>query len=100
MSASCLAPWINSICCLRSSDLVLSGSNDGVVRLWHADVEARTLRSVGNVPDIPGFVNGLAIAKSGRFFVAAVGQEHRLGRWSRIKEARNGAQLVQLPVAE
>jgi ribosomal RNA-processing protein 9 len=52
---------------------------------------------VGKIDGVTGFVNGLAVAKSGRFMVAAIGQEHRLGRWSKIKEARNGAQLVQLP---
>ena len=28
--------------------------------------------------------------------VAAVGQEHKLGRWLRIKEARNGLKIVAL----
>jgi ribosomal RNA-processing protein 9 len=27
---------------------------------------------------------------------AAVGQEHKLGRWLRIKEARNGLKFVEL----
>lgn len=28
--------------------------------------------------------------------VAAVGQEHKLGRWLRIKEGRNGMRIVEL----
>lgn len=28
--------------------------------------------------------------------VAALGQEHRLGRWKRIKDARNGLAIVKL----
>jgi hypothetical protein len=28
--------------------------------------------------------------------VAAVGQEHRLGRWTRIKEAKNGVCVARL----
>jgi ribosomal RNA-processing protein 9 len=28
--------------------------------------------------------------------VAAVGQEHKLGRWLRIKEARNGLRIIEL----
>ena len=27
---------------------------------------------------------------------AAIGQEHKLGRWLRIKEARNGMRIVEL----
>ena len=36
---------------------------------------------------------------AGRFVAAAVGQEHRLGRWFRIKEARNSLCIVPLPAA-
>ena len=48
---------------------------------------------------LTGFVNGLVVAPSGRFVVAAVGQEHRLGRWFRVREARNGCAVVNLPAA-
>ena len=48
---------------------------------------------------LPGFVNALAVAPSGRFVAAAVGQEHRLGRWFRDKEARNSLCIVPLPSA-
>ncbi|ONM07049.1 U3 snoRNP-associated protein-like EMB2271 [Zea mays] len=40
-----------------------------------------------------GFVNSLAIAKSGRFIVAGVGQEPRLGRWGRVRSAQNGVAI-------
>ena len=43
-----------------------------------------------------GFVNALQLSPNGRFIMAAVGQEHRLGRWSRIAEARNG--VIKLPL--
>jgi ribosomal RNA-processing protein 9 len=45
-----------------------------------------------------GFVNSLVFAKSGRFLLAGVGQEHRLGRWERIAAARNSLVLFPLPV--
>jgi ribosomal RNA-processing protein 9 len=45
-----------------------------------------------------GFVNGLAFAQSGRFLAAAVGQEHRLGRWWSHKAVKNGLALVKLPL--
>ena len=55
----------------------------------------------GQVSSVPlsGFINGLALARSGRFVAAAVGQEHRLGRWFGLKEARNCLAIVPLPVA-
>ena len=43
-----------------------------------------------------GFVNGLAVARSARFVLAAVGQEPRLGRWLRDGSARNGLVLHTL----
>lgn len=46
---------------------------------------------------VEGFVNGLAVSSTGNFFVAAVGQEHRLGRWEHQKKARNEVCVVPLP---
>ncbi|KAL3895953.1 MAG: hypothetical protein SGPRY_013387, partial [Prymnesium sp.] len=51
---------------------------------------------VMSVP-LVGFVNGIAVAPSGKFVACAVGQEHRLGRWFRIPQARNSLCLVPLP---
>jgi len=51
---------------------------------------------VASVP-LEGFVNGLAVSSTGKFLVAAVGQEHRLGRWEHLKKARNEVCVVQLP---
>jgi len=48
---------------------------------------------------VVGFINGLALAPTGSFVAAAVGQEHRLGRWFRVKEARNSLCIVRLPPA-
>lgn len=48
---------------------------------------------------LEGFVNGLAVSSTGKFFVAAVGQEHRLGRWEHEK-AKNEVCVVPLPAGE
>lgn len=45
---------------------------------------------------LAGFVNSLAFAKSGKFLIAGVGQEPRLGRWGRISAARNGVSVHPL----
>ena len=47
-----------------------------------------------------GFVNGLAIARSGRFVVAGMGQEPRMGRWLRDAKARNGLLVHELQLSE
>lgn len=74
-----------------------SGAGDGVVRLWRvADAKggsSKALEAVGGVP-VRGFVNSLALGRSGRVLVAGVGQEPRMGRWLRDAAARNGV-LIQ-----
>jgi len=88
--------WISALASPPLSDLAISGSCDGNIRFWHCDDGARTIEQVMQVP-VLGFVNGLAVAPTGRFVAAAVGQEHRLGRWFRQKEARNSLVIVPLP---
>ena len=48
---------------------------------------AHTLKWLGGLP-ARGFVNGLQIARSGRFVLAALGQEPRMGRWGRDAASR------------
>lgn len=83
---------------LPGSDLLATGSCDGVVRLWDVDTGAGSLTPVGGVPMVralcgcaylsgcnsqpyvgqDGFVNGVQFARSGKFMVAAVGQVGKL----------------------
>ena len=81
--------------------LQASGAGDGLIRLWAIGKKGsnNTLLPKGALP-ARGFVNGLAIAKSGRFLVAAVGQEPRLGRWLRDGAAKNGTLIYQIPHSE
>ena len=67
------------------------------MRLWRCESATRTFAPVAALP-VPGFVNGLAFSRSGRFLMAGVGQEHRLGRWFKAKApARNGVCFLPLP---
>lgn len=54
--------------------------------------------AVFNIP-VVGHVNALSIGRRGRFIAAAVGQEHRLGRWERIQPARCGLHITLLSSA-
>ncbi|KAJ6825758.1 U3 snoRNP-associated protein-like YAOH [Iris pallida] len=84
--------WVSSVAVCRSSDLAASGAGNGVVRLWAIQSDNRSIQPLLNYP-LVGFVNSLAFAKSGRFLLAGVGQEPRLGRWGREPNARNGVAI-------
>nr|XP_027085767.1 U3 snoRNP-associated protein-like EMB2271 [Coffea arabica]XP_027085769.1 U3 snoRNP-associated protein-like EMB2271 [Coffea arabica] len=90
--------WISSICICRSSDLAASGAGNGSVHLWTIQSESQGISPLFQLP-LVGFVNSLAFAKSGRFLVAGVGQEPRLGRWDRIPVARNGVAVHSLKLS-
>ena len=79
-----------------SSDLLASGSNDGYIRFWHADLNQRCIKEVGKIA-VAGFINSLSFSPSGKYLVAAIGREHRLGNWSRLKSVRNGIVVAEMP---
>ncbi|XP_076357390.1 U3 small nuclear riboprotein factor 55K isoform X2 [Tachypleus tridentatus] len=87
--------WICSVASLQNTDIVASGSHDGEVRIWKCGEDFRNFTLLGTVP-IKGFINALQFTKDGKHLVAGVGQEHRLGRWWRIKEARNSIVIIPL----
>ncbi|XP_078428789.1 U3 snoRNP-associated protein-like EMB2271 isoform X2 [Wolffia australiana] len=87
--------WVSSVAVCRGSDMAASGAGNGVVRLWTVESEAATIQPLYNLP-LVGYVNSLAIAKSGRFVVAGVGKEPRLGRWGSNSGAVNGVCLHPL----
>jgi ribosomal RNA-processing protein 9 len=79
--------WVSSLATGNDTDLIAIGSGDGIIRFID-HCQGSSLSLIGSFP-IRGFVNGLRLSKSGRFFVAGVGQEPRLGRWSIDNAARN-----------
>uniref|UniRef100_A0A8D2LKJ8 U3 small nucleolar RNA-interacting protein 2 n=1 Tax=Varanus komodoensis TaxID=61221 RepID=A0A8D2LKJ8_VARKO len=87
--------WISSVAALLNSDLVATGSHSGSVKLWKCAQGFRKLEPVFEIP-LVGFVNSLKFSNSGNFLVAGIGQEHRLGRWWRIKEAKNSICIIPL----
>ncbi|GMI78593.1 YAOZHE [Hibiscus trionum] len=89
--------WVSSISVCRGTDLVASGAGNGCVRLWAVETGKKDIRPLYDVP-LVGFVNSMAFAKSGRFLIAGVGQEPRLGRWGRHPAARNGVAIQPLEV--
>jgi ribosomal RNA-processing protein 9 len=98
-AAANIGRGINAISSLRGSDLAITGSYDGYLRLWKV-MMGKTLkdRSIEPLDEIPltGYVNDIAIGPEARFCVVAVGQEPKLGRWNRISGAKNRFGIVRL----
>jgi ribosomal RNA-processing protein 9 len=86
--------WVSAVATLVNSDLAASGSHTGQIKLWQC--KTSTLRNVYNI-DAPGVINGLAIAKRARFIAAAIGREHRLGRWFNVRGVRDHLVFYTLP---
>ena len=103
--------WITALTTVPYSDIVVSGSWDGHVRIWGVSEDKKRLESMGvvgkfevddgkeresvEVPDgqgraVRGIVNDLSVfergdrGKDGLCVVAALGTEHRLGRWKKV----------------
>ncbi|NXY80027.1 U3IP2 protein, partial [Glareola pratincola] len=87
--------WISAVAPLRNSDLLATGSHNASVKLWKCGEGFRKLEHLWDIP-LVGFVNSLKFSAAGDFLVAGVGQEHRLGRWWRIKEAKNSVCIIPL----
>ncbi|XP_026286964.1 U3 small nucleolar RNA-interacting protein 2 [Frankliniella occidentalis] len=89
------ANWVSSVASFLNTDLAASGSNNGQIMLWKTGQACRSLVSVFHIP-VKGFINGLAFTSDGQYLVAAVGQEHRLGRWWRDPSAKNSVIVIPL----
>lgn len=87
--------WITCVAALHNTDLVASGSKDGCIKLWKISKNYTVLQPLYSIPMV-GFVNSLAFSPDGQVLVAGIGQEHKLGRWWRIKEAKNGIRIIKL----
>lgn len=85
---------IISVAACPFTDLVASGSDDGMLRFWKAANEFKDLQAVGALP-MQGSVNGLAWSDDGKTLVAAVGRDHRLGRWAVDKAVQNRVAILR-----
>uniref|UniRef100_A0A8C3AAM7 U3 small nucleolar RNA-interacting protein 2 n=1 Tax=Cyclopterus lumpus TaxID=8103 RepID=A0A8C3AAM7_CYCLU len=85
--------WVASVAALQNSDTVASGSHNSHVRLWKCgqNYQKYTLFTLHSCQ-----LQCLKFSSSGQFLVAGVGQEHRLGRWWRLKEAKNAIYIIPL----
>uniref|UniRef100_A0A8C1HTV1 U3 small nucleolar RNA-interacting protein 2 n=2 Tax=Cyprinus carpio TaxID=7962 RepID=A0A8C1HTV1_CYPCA len=85
--------WVSSVAALHNSDIVASGAHTHTHNTRYHSRPTNPLHLKLKPPTNSHF---LKFSNSGKFLVAGVGQEHRLGRWWRIKEARNGIYIIPL----
>lgn len=96
------------------SDVVLSGSWDGYVRVWRLSEDKKKLEPIGVLGGggeeggqggwaITGVINDIAVFErgdrgvDGLCVIAAVGKEHRLGRWKVAGGGKNGGVVFEVP---
>ncbi|KAJ1609097.1 snoRNP-associated protein [Cryptosporidium canis] len=84
---------ISSIKSIPFTDLFFTGSEDHEIKAWKWSNKDGNIRHVNSI-QANGFVNGISV--SDKLIVAAIGQEHRLGRWKSIKDSKNGLLVVPI----
>ncbi|XP_058129711.1 U3 small nucleolar RNA-interacting protein 2 [Anopheles ziemanni] len=89
--------WISSVGVLANSDVIASGSCDGFVRVWKLANKRRSIEPLLTIP-VVGFINAIEFTSDGRFLIVAVGQEHRLGRWWTLRNAKNRTLVIPLSI--
>lgn len=89
--------WITSLTTLLNSDLFASGSYDNYIRLWKIYDSYKKFEAIFNV-EINGFVNSMHFTSDGKQLYAAVGQEHKSGRWFKNNNGRNGLFVINFSV--
>jgi ribosomal RNA-processing protein 9 len=89
--------WITSIATLLNSDIFASGSYDNNIKLWKVCDAYRKVLPLFSIT-INGFVNGMQFTSDGKQMYAAIGQEHKSGRWFKLGHAKNGFFVVNFHV--
>lgn len=111
--------WVTSLASLHYSDLFASGSWDGKIRFWRISEDIKSFTPMGTV-DALGYINSIQMniitpsstekgkkenkknhsqalgggSKRKVLVTAALAQEHKFGRWMKLKEAKNQALLA------
>ena len=87
------ATWIVSLAVLANSNLMASGASDGNVIVWKIN-NFKTLNELMKIQMV-GFINSMCFTTDSRMLIAAVGNEHRFGRWGGFQHCNS---VVTIPV--
>lgn len=89
--------WITAVYAIPYSNIFISGSWNGSLKIWKLDETLRSFSLLGELDNCKGCVNKIQVVEMGKHgreafrILAAVSKEHRLGRWvNRIPGGRNG----------
>lgn len=89
--------WITAIYAIPYSNIFVSGSWNGVLKVWKIAENLRGFELLGDLNNCKGVVTKIQAVESGKHgketfrVLASVSKEHRLGRWiSKVPGARNG----------
>jgi ribosomal RNA-processing protein 9 len=89
---------ITTISCLRNSDVIMTGSNNGFLNFYkyspNDDTKIEQIKSLELQQK--GFINGIKVDRKNEFIVIANGRDSRLGRWEVEEKAANGISIVRL----
>ena len=95
--------WVTSVAVCSGTDIVASGSGNGIVKFWRIVDTAmngrKSMEYIGGIA-VRGFVNAMKFSRGAQALIIGVGQEPRMGRWARDKQARNGIIIVPLSFKE
>lgn len=72
-----------------------AGSKDGCIKVWKVKQDYKGIEFKFQIR-VEGFINALQFNEDATLLVAGVGQEHKYGRWWRIKGAKNSVVVVPL----
>ncbi|KAL1122634.1 hypothetical protein AAG570_002961 [Ranatra chinensis] len=87
--------WLNCVATIDNAEVFASGSSDGYIRLWQAEDNYRKFSQLLEIP-LLGFMNAMTFTEDGSRLIVGLGKEHRLGRWTTIKEAKNSIVVINL----
>ncbi|EDO19240.1 hypothetical protein Kpol_1050p100 [Vanderwaltozyma polyspora DSM 70294] len=89
--------WITSVYAIPYSNIFISGSWNGSLKVWKLSENLREFEHLGDLNNCKGVVTKIQVVESGKHgrekfrVLASVSKEHKLGRWvGEIPGARNG----------
>ena len=92
-----LSSPISAIGCIRNSDVIFTGSNDGNLNIYkYSPNDVEKIKIFKNLYLRDGVINSIKVSKNNEYAVVAHGRDNRLGRWDVIEEAVSGISIVKL----
>jgi len=87
---------ILSLGSVKNSDLVFSGSHNGLINFYQMSKDKKSLQMFKQLKTNTGCINVMKIDKANDFMVVGYGKDSRLGRWETETKAKTGISIVKL----